>query len=207
MTAIPPYVFTLELDAICADLVARGYSIQPDALPEPLRVQLRAELLARFDELTQAGIGRGQDHLQADAVRNDSTLWLEGGSPGQDQYLALLEQLRQHLNRQLFLGLSHGECHFAYYGPGHYYQKHRDAFRGQSNRLVSVVSYLNEYWPAGAGGELVIYNDQDQPLARISPEPGTLVVFLSEDFPHQVLPAADHRYSIAGWLRRDGSLL
>jgi SM-20-related protein len=28
-----------------------------------------------------------------------------------------------------------------------------------------------------------------------------LVVFLSEEFPHEVLPTATDRYSIAGWFR------
>jgi len=32
-----------------------------------------------------------------------------------------------------------------------------------------------------------------------------LVIFLSEEFPHEVLPANTHRYSIAGWFRVNNS--
>ncbi|WP_341502708.1 2OG-Fe(II) oxygenase [Gallaecimonas sp. GXIMD4217] len=209
MTAVPPSYFDSLKERICDDLVARGYSIQPGALAEPLRQALRAELLDRAEEMSRAGIGRGGDRQLAREVRSDSTLWLDGSSPAQERYLALMGELRLHLNRGLYLGLNDFEGHFAHYGPGHFYQKHRDAFRGQSNRLVSAVTYLNDYWPQGAGGELVLYDEtgEERELARISPEPGTLVVFLSEGFPHEVLTAGDDRYSIAGWFRRDGGPL
>jgi SM-20-related protein len=38
-------------------------------------------------------------------------------------------------------------------------------------------------------------------LIRVAPECGKLVIFLSEDFPHEVLPATQLRQSIAGWFR------
>lgn len=37
------------------------------------------------------------------------------------------------------------------------------------------------------------------------PRAGTLVVFLSEDMPHEVLETQRERYSIAGWFRVNGS--
>ncbi|GAA75971.1 SM-20-related protein [Pseudoalteromonas sp. BSi20480] len=40
----------------------------------------------------------------------------------------------------------------------------------------------------------------------ISPEAGTLVLFESERFVHEVLPAVDNRYSIAGWFRKNASI-
>lgn len=50
---------------------------------------------------------------------------------------------------------------------------------------------------------LAIYseNEDTAALAVIPPEAGTLVLFLSEDVPHEVLPAYADRYSIAGWFR------
>ncbi|WKE65831.1 2OG-Fe(II) oxygenase [Gallaecimonas kandeliae] len=196
-----------KLEAVVEGLAGQGHVVLPGWLDETLRAELRAELLVRADELSRAGIGRGGDHQQQLDIRNDQTLWLDGLSGQQQRFLGLMEELRLALNRNLFLGLNDYECHFAHYGPGHYYQKHLDAFRGRSNRVVSTVLYLNEYWPAGAGGELAIYDDKDQLLAKVSPEPGTLVCFLSEDFPHEVLPAGADRYSIAGWFRRDGGPL
>ena len=39
------------------------------------------------------------------------------------------------------------------------------------------------------------------------PEGGSLVVFLSAELPHEVLPASRERMSIAGWFRRRGGPL
>lgn len=39
----------------------------------------------------------------------------------------------------------------------------------------------------------------------VLPEAGTLVLFLSADLPHEVLPATRERLSLTGWLRRRGN--
>jgi SM-20-related protein len=62
------------------------------------------------------------------------------------------------------------------------------------------VCYLNS---VPLGGELVIYDEQDQFLLQVQPSQGSLVMFESERFPHEVKPAQDVRYSIAGWFRKD----
>ncbi|WP_115717030.1 2OG-Fe(II) oxygenase [Gallaecimonas mangrovi] len=196
-----------KLAAVVDGLAEHGFVVIRNWLEEPLRQALRAELLVRRNEMTLAGIGRADDHQQLTQVRNDQTLWLDGLSQQQGLYLAQMEALRQALNSSLFLGLNDYECHFAHYPKGHFYQKHVDAFRGRSNRVVSAVTYLNAWWPEGAGGELAVYNSGDTLLTKVTPEPGTLVCFLSEAFPHEVLPAGDDRYSIAGWFRRDGHAL
>ena len=55
--------------------------------------------------------------------------------------------------------------------------------------LISSVLYLNADWQADRRGELVIYNEADtDEVARIMPEMGKLVVFMSEQLPHEVLP-------------------
>ncbi len=192
-----------KLQAVIEGLASNGFVVIPQWLDDELRDALRGELLVRREELTRAGIGREGDHQQRLDVRNDNTLWLDGLSLQQQRYLALMDELRLAINRSLFLGLNDYECHFAHYPKGHFYQKHLDAFRGRSNRVVSAVTYLNAWWPAGAGGELALYDSHDQLLGKVDPAPGTLVCFLSEEFPHEVLPAGDDRYSIAGWFRRD----
>ena len=45
----------------------------------------------------------------------------------------------------------------------------------------------------------------DRVGTRVTPSFATLVCFLSERFPHEVLPAKRPRYSIAGWYRVNGS--
>ena len=73
---------------------------------------------------------------------------------------------------------------------------------GEANRVLSVVAYLNSSWSQDDGGELVLYRDeQDAEGIKVTPLNGTLVIFLSEEFPHEVLPANRDRYSVAGWFR------
>ena len=117
-----------------------------------------------------------------------------------------MDVLRVGINQRLFLGLFDYESHFAHYEIGAFYQKHRDAFNdhkktGQPIRMLSTVLYLNKDWQDDNGGELMIYNDSEQPLEKVVPYFGRLVIFLSEKFPHEVLPAKRERKSIAGWFR------
>lgn len=200
------------LDTIAAALVEPGYILLQQALPQPLLIQL----LAHFSqcEFRPAGIGRQAEFQLQAAVRSDQIHWLlaaeSADSPGQgaiNDFLGWMDALRIGINRRLFLGLSDCESHFASYAAGAFYKKHRDAFsgqtrQGQAERLVSSVLYLNETWQGDDGGDLVLYaEDGVEVLARVAPEFGRLVIFLSEKFPHEVLPARRERKSIAGWFR------
>ena len=113
-----------------------------------------------------------------------------------------MDALRSDLNSRWFLGLFDYECHYARYAPGAFYSKHLDAFAGNKNRVLSTVLYLNAAWEAGQGGELQLYSlNGATVLERVAPLHNRLVVFLSERFPHEVLPASRERHSIAGWFR------
>jgi len=112
------------------------------------------------------------------------------------------EQLRLTLNRTLQLGLFEFESHFARYSEGASYARHLDQFRGDSHRKLSCVLYLNENWTAQDGGELRFYLNGDGPeFEDVLPQGGRLVVFLSGQFAHEVLPATRERMSIAGWFK------
>ena len=194
-------------ETIAQALSAQGYAIVPNALPEHLACELRATAVAgqtlRFQP---AGVGRGGDYVQQELVRSDKIAWIDETVDGGQGWLAWSSALMQYLNRRLYLGLFSFESHFAHYAPGDFYQRHLDAFRGQTNRVLSLVAYLNPGWQSDAGGEIVIYRDsQDQNGITVKPEQGTCVIFLSEQFPHEVRPATEHRYSIAGWFRVNSS--
>lgn len=105
-----------------------------------------------------------------------------------------------YLNRRLFLGLFSFESHYAHYCSGDFYKRHYDAFKGETSRKVSVIVYLNRQWLARDGGELVLYsNNNDKVGLKVPPSFATVVVFMSSEFPHEVLRANRDRYSIAGW--------
>ena len=119
------------------------------------------------------------------------------------EFLAFISGLREYLNRSLFLGLTYYEAHFAHYKKGDFYEKHLDAFKSSKNRVVTTVYYLNEEWNQRDGGELLIYNKEEKLIKKVLPKQNTLVVFMSEEFPHAVDIAKKDRYSIAGWYRID----
>ncbi|MEO3877099.1 2OG-Fe(II) oxygenase [Rheinheimera fenheensis] len=192
----------LNIDAIIDAFYQHGWVWQPNFISEQLNSALLHE--AQYQaQLKPAGIGRQSDHQLNQQVRRDATQWFDGTSAAQQQYLALMTQLQQAFNRRCFLGLFDFECHFARYQQGDYYQKHLDAFSGRSNRVLTTVSYLNN---VSRGGELALYNEQDQLIDKFLPTAGSLILFESERFPHEVLPAVDTRFSIAGWFRKNASI-
>lgn len=195
------------LDAVAHQLEQRGYAIVPQALPHETVDALFVELKQlRERDFKPAGIGRQDDFQLNRFVRSDEICWLNGESPAAAGFLAWMEALREGLNRRLFLGLFDYEAHYASYPTGAFYKKHVDTFKGRSNRVLSTVFYLNPQWQPNDGGELVIYDEKDeQEIERVLPEYGKLVIFLSEVFPHEVLPAARERNSIAGWFRVNNS--
>ncbi|MEY2994699.1 MAG: hypothetical protein RL357_1634 [Pseudomonadota bacterium] len=192
------------LDQLADALAGPGWVVQDDAVPASVLARLRHRLHGLGDQaFHKAGVGRQADHQQVDAFRNDRIHWLEASDPEEAAWLDWADQLRAGMNGRLFMGLSRYECHFAHYAPGHYYKKHVDAFKGQANRRLSSVLYLNESWDEQDGGELVIYTPEhpEQVAQTVVPKPGRLVLFLSEGVAHEVLPARRDRYSIAGWFR------
>lgn len=209
LDALTPLARDEHLDALAEGLIERGWWVDPNGLDEGLLADLQAELQTMLDadELERAGVGRELDYQLAASIRRDSIVWLNRQRPVQARFLDVMEALRLRLNRSLFLGLFEFEGHFAHYPEGGFYKRHYDSFRGAANRLVSVVVYLNDGWQPGDGGELAIYRDNAaEPEAVIAPIGGTLVVFLSEEVPHEVLPTQRPRGSIAGWFRLNASI-
>jgi len=195
---------TAVLEAgILEQLAARGWVVLPEFLQPAAVAELRAEIQAAHagQQLAPARIGRGAQHQQRTEIRGDLIQWLDGSTPAQARLLAHFESIRRQVNSSLWLGLFEMEAHFALYPPGAGYQRHLDAFQQDNPRRLSAVLYLNSAWPEAAGGELVIYSSSEQEQCRVRPEGGTLVLFLSQQILHEVLPAREWRASIAGWFR------
>jgi SM-20-related protein len=208
LTSEPSLISEPQMDVIADALAGPGYICLDYNLPAALLQGLLAEFVAlQEDQFKVAGIGRQADFQRQDSVRSDKIRWLGGDTPAASEFLQFMESLRFGINQRLFLGLFDYEAHFAHYEVGAFYQKHLDAFRGgrqqgKANRVLSTVLYLNENWQMEEGGELVIYaQDGEQILERVQPQFGRMVIFLSEEFPHEVKPATRERRSIAGWFR------
>lgn len=203
MIAIPhPPPSESLLNQIADALAGPGFIILNQPLPASLTNGLIENLCAKQAEFKPAGVGRQVDYQRNQDIRGDAIQWLEPGDFAVTEFLLWMDKLRLGINQRLFLGLFDYECHYAVYAPGTFYQKHRDAFRGSPGRKLSTVLYLNPEWDLVDGGELVLYDEAgSEQLTRVAPECGKLVLFLSEDFPHEVLPAKQLRRSIAGWFR------
>ncbi len=197
-------------ERIVQDLYEKGWSVQPHYLGIGLQETLRQRLdgLEAQNALTKAGIGRHDNNKIAPNIRKDLTFWLDHEQAQDAVYLNLMEILRLALNKGLFLGLFEYEAHYAVYPAGGFYKKHIDALKGGKNRIVSTVCYLNDAdWTGADGGKLNLYDMErtDELMHVVEPEGATLVVFLSEEIPHEVTPAHRTRRSIAGWFRCNAS--
>jgi SM-20-related protein len=150
--------------------------------------------------LTPARVGADRS---ATFSRGDSTRWFEPEalSTRQQVFADGIEALRITLNRDLFLGLVDSESHYAVYQPGAGYARHLDCLRNDDSRVISAVFYLNEAWQDAEGGALRLYL-ADQSYHDVFPRAGTLLLFLSVRFEHEVLPATRDRMSIACWMKQ-----
>lgn len=190
----------MDHENLVFSLIERGWYQTDSFLDHAVCQNLLSELHTL--PLRPAKIGKGSSSQIANAIRNDSLYWLQESTASVNQqiYFQKMNELMHTLNKELYLGLKQFEGHFARYDQNGFYKKHLDQFKGNSERLVSVITYLNT---PSSGGELRIYSrdDSERIEADIKPVTGSLVCFLSNQIYHEVRPTTSERYSIAGWLR------
>ncbi len=197
----------MDIDKIAEQLEQTGYI----ALANSLEDVLLQGLLRRCqddgsDRFHAAHVGRGTAKQKIESLRGDAISWIETNDPVDRAYLERMEALRLELNARLFLGMFDYESHYAIYNSGYGYAKHSDVLQGKKNRVLTTVLYLNEDWQPEHGGELVVYDPSGEtPILKVQPTFGTMIIFLSESFPHEVLISNTTRRSIAGWFRVSGS--
>ncbi len=194
----PSTRFEAAADALASD----GWCALERLLPNDATAALASECAAMHvaHRMTPARVGTDR---AATTLRGDHTRWFEMNalSEAQRPFVEVIEALRHTLNRSLMLGLAESEAHYAVYPPGARYARHLDQLRGRDARVVSAVYYLNADWHPADGGALRLYLD-DGDTRDVLPTAGTLALFLSDRFEHEVLPATRERMSIACWMRR-----
>jgi SM-20-related protein len=200
---LTPKIF--DLDTLADDLYQHGYACVKNILNDTLLQGLLDTLnaLKTHNNLTQAHIGRGHNRILKQQIRTNKIHWINGDNVYEHNFLAFLDTVRIELNRRLILGLFDHESHYAVYKQGDFYHRHLDSFKGQKNRIISLVIYLNKNWHSDNGGLLKLYrNPQAQtPLGTVIPEYNHGVFFLSEEIPHEVTVSLKDRLSIACWFR------
>lgn len=190
--------FSVAADALAVD----GWCMLPNLLDDAQTGMLAAECLAMHDahQLLPARTGASRT---TSTLRGDSTHWFASGAMTVPQQLFTdrMDALRLTLGHELMLSLVDCESHYAMYRPGARYARHLDRLRDNDARVISAVFYLNRNWSEADGGALRLYLG-DGSHRDIYPHAGSLLLFLSGRFEHEVLPATRDRMSIASWMRQ-----
>ncbi|MGJ8673697.1 2OG-Fe(II) oxygenase [Rubritalea sp.] len=198
-----------SMDLLSTALAEPGYGVFPDLLTTEFQrglIELMKEKLAA-DQLVRAGVGAGGEKKIRSEIRSDSIFWLEEDdkAPVAEAWIEGMNGLCEYFRRHLFLSLWSYEGHLAQYPAEGFYKAHLDQHAQTLARQVSVIAYLNEDWSESDGGTLRLYTDMEKgvngPFIDILPKAGTVVIFRSADFWHEVLPSKRTRLSLTGWLR------
>lgn len=187
------------IEQIIQDIQVQGWSYQQNVVDKS---RLKG-IAALFDsDFQPAKVGKNQDRQRVSEIRGDWIKWLDPQDPPEElkSEMQFLEELKTSVNQNFYLGLKEFECHLARYPSGTFYKKHLDRFEKDSSRSLSFIFYLHETWKKEDGGELVLYNQQNEILQTILPEPGSMICFLSEEFPHEVKLCHRERRSLTGWM-------
>ena len=196
------------LDHISQEIYSNSYVVVDNFVDEAFRKALLKEQtdLLNQGQFKKAAVGKGDQKQVRAEIRSDEVLWMDPTalSPLQVVFWEKIEELKQVLNRRCFLGLKSFEGHFARSPIGSFYKRPLDQFHAVPHRIVTVILYLNDAWTEADGGQLRMYFPQEDGSERVEdvlPVGGRLVVFLSEEIPHEVMPTQKERISITGWLR------
>ena len=201
----PTAVDTDSIAPLIDAIAARGYVVAREFIDTGVVAALRSRALEldAAGRFSTAAVGRGAGRVERVDVRGDHICWLDSSTRNRAELslFAKLEAVRLAANHALQLGLFELESHYAIYAAGRGYARHRDRFRDDDARVLSIVLYLNDRWRTHEGGALRLHLT-DGARVDVIPQCGTLAAFLSDRFAHEVLPATRQRVSIAGWFRR-----
>ena len=165
-----------------------------------LKIKDYFQSLLQKNDFSKAAIGSSEQRKVETSIRGDFIYWLDQNIDAElEELFELLDGLVQNLRKYLLLSISDYEFHFALYPPNTRYEKHVDQFKGRSNRVISVLIYLNENWRPGDGGELKIYQADGNELL-VQPIAKRLVMFKSDTVEHEVMTTKKPRKSLTGWL-------
>lgn len=212
--------FALNIEQQLSKITEHGFCVMDNFISSATALALSNEIDVLHDGADMHKAGTGQTIIAVNNnLRGDSIYWLNeaAASVAQQVYFGQMEALRVGLNQHLYLGLFSLESHLALYPIGAGYKKHIDRFKSANDnqkidvaiRQISCILYLNDDWLESDGGHLRLYinalaatADSPEKLAsavNISPMGGRLVMFLSDTFYHEVLPATRDRKSLTGW--------
>ena len=187
----------LNINKAIDSLVENGWYHQENVLSR--EQVLKLSQLCRGRTLTKASIGNGDKKVINESIRSDNISWLTDEEKEREilGYQRFADDFPKKLNEGLYLGLSEFECHFAQYPKGSFYKAHKDSFKNDDRRTITLITYLNENWQEGDGGELRLHLKDN--VVDIKPYGGSIICFRSSEILHEVLMSNTERLSLTGW--------
>jgi SM-20-related protein len=197
-----------SMNARFEDLIA-GYlndkvGISEHFLSDVLCEHLKDNLLVLNDQnlMKSAGVGNDGKLIFNEAIRSDAIYWLDKkhNNEYENEFFEKIEAFISYLNQTCYTNIMSYEFHYSLYEAGDFYRKHLDQFSDNSSRQFSLISYLNSDWKIKDGGELMVYQQDNN--QSIAPTQGKTIFFKSNELEHEVLVTNERRMSITGWLKR-----
>jgi SM-20-related protein len=201
------------------ELTSKGYVIIDKFLPNDLQKSLRKDVqdLRDTSNFNIAKIGQDSTNALNIDIRVAETCFIgsnklfDNPNEARSSLYQILDYIRQDLPGPLDTNLS--EFLYAYYPTGGFYRRHRDAISGSASTLrqYSLLLYLNKGWTETDGGRLRLHMDsggdslpesEEPNFQDVDPNGGTLVLFESDKFPHEVLDTKAERVAVVGWYNR-----
>lgn len=182
-------------------LAAQGWFLLDGVLGPEEAGAARLDASSLRPRMSPAAIGRGHARRLDRNERGDLSLWLEGEAlpAGLEPASAMFTRLQAEANEKVWLGLEAFELQLACYpGGGSAYERHLDVFRGGvAARRLTAIYYLNEAWSPELGGCLRLHLSSGS--RDVEPIADRLLVFLSAEIEHEVLPALAERWALTAW--------
>ncbi|MCB0475538.1 MAG: 2OG-Fe(II) oxygenase [Flavobacteriaceae bacterium] len=178
----------------------KDYVVIDNFLPTALYSRIRHffENKLKEDAFRKSAIGSLFNEQIIEGVRGDYIYWLDKNKDTDLEFLfKLLDETKNMLNRYCYLSLSDYEFHLAHYPSGSFYKRHLDRFNNRSNRMITMILYMNEQWQEENGGQLKIYTTDTSEL--VAPLSNRCILFRSDALEHEVLLTRADRYSLTGW--------
>ena len=200
---------TLRRDITLSDneiqALGQGHAVIRDhVLGQDMARQIAVDVQVFAGELQPARMGHGAARWLDVTERGDELMWIDPATAPASLHCLRdrLEALRLHLNRDAYLGLRRFDLQLAQYRlHGARYARHADAFRVQTRRRLTAIYYVNPRWIPAHGGVLRLYTP-DGPR-DVEPLLDRMVLFLSEQVEHEVLPSFALRTALTAWFYGD----
>ena len=189
------------VEQISQGISSQGWIHVPGVLSNEQLKELNRFFERRANDFRLASVIDQGRVVEDERIRGDRFLVVDPKFPPPEftQIKNFLDQLHIELNIKLHLGIVEYQCHPSIFPATFFFRKHIDAYGEEASHVVSYVFYIHESWAPSEGGALILYDQDNHPLAKVMPEPGSFIAFKSRDFPHEVKTCFRERRSITGW--------